>query len=69
MDGMIEVCFLLLRGRVFMEKVGRSQPHNEGNEEAICYRSATDCGNHHGLTMVWLGSSFFFSSSLTGMAT
>jgi len=30
MDGMIEVCFLLLEGWVFIEKLGHSQPHDEG---------------------------------------
>jgi len=32
MDVMIEVCFLLLEGRVFMEKIGCSQPHDEGKQ-------------------------------------
>jgi len=64
MDGMVEVCFMLLEGWVFIEKLRHSQPHDEGNEEARCYMLTTVRDIHHRLTMVWAGASFFCSSSL-----
>jgi len=58
MDGMIEVCLLLLEGWAFIEKLRRSLLHNEGKQRGqllqACHGPWHLPGVDHGLCWHWI---------------